>query len=880
MLAVEHLRIDEGPDLAQIVDRRPHDAVRARRRHWVEVCPNGPAGGRGHSSGAHTSCRLHRFRLRLRGLRFRRDTPVFDDTKHGVEPRHGIGAVDHRAAVGRSDSLTGEARRKRGAADQDRRSHAGGPQIVGGDDHLMRRLDEQSRQPDSIRPVLAHGFDQGLGDDLDPEVLDLEAVVGENDLDQVLADVVNVALDGGEDDPAAGCRGVGVHELLEVGDRGFHRLGTLQNFGNDQLVRVEQPPNLRHPGHQRPVDDLQRLGALPSLELEIFDQAAAAAIDDVAGEALIERLLWADNGLALGAAKVVAYAGHVMDVDRGPLLRRLLAPVLRRIGESRIPGVVNREVEEQGLHHPPLFLGDRRVTFNALGVDDREVEAGLGAKVEKDRVHDLAGTKGQPEADVGDAEHGRTRGEGPLDQPQPFDGLDRAADVVLVATRRRKDQRVEDDVRLRQSVLFGQQMMSAAGNLELALTRKCLRLDRVLVDDPEDDRRTVAAQQWRHRRDPLLAVLEVDRVDDRLALAVGERDLDGLRIGGVDHDRRLDRAADPVIELVHRGLLVALGGLQADIDDLRAALHLAAGDLGRFVPLAGVHELPKLLRANDVGALADQQRPVVLVGLDQVDARVDGLPLPSLCQRPRFPPLHHAGYRRDVGVGGAAAAADEVQPSGVDEARERGGQAFRRLRVASVLVRQTGVWKARHRDPRPLMDGPQVVGHEIGAGGAVEPDRQLLGMLDRGQKGVRRLAAEHSSRGLDGSRHHHRPPHPGVGKRLLDRNQRRLGVAGVLAGFDKEQVHPALEEAADLLAEGPHELCKGDAAGDRDCLCGRADRAGCEARPGRGGGIGRRFGRELRGQPVERPRFVREPVLGKYQRCAAKGVGLDDVGAG
>ena len=51
--------------------------------------------------------------------------------------------------------------------------------------------------------VLAHGLDELLGRNLDAEVDDLEAVVGEDDLDQVLADVVDVAFDGGEQDLAA-----------------------------------------------------------------------------------------------------------------------------------------------------------------------------------------------------------------------------------------------------------------------------------------------------------------------------------------------------------------------------------------------------------------------------------------------------------------------------------------------------------------------------------------------------------------------------------------------------------------------------------------------------------------------------------------------------
>src|SRR5205807_1547345 len=89
---------------------------------------------------------------------------------------------------------TGWSWRMRGAAD------AGGPQVLGRHHHLLRGLDQQPREPDQVRAVLAVGLDEVLGRHLDAQVDDAEAVVAEDDLDQVLADVVHVALDGGEHD--------------------------------------------------------------------------------------------------------------------------------------------------------------------------------------------------------------------------------------------------------------------------------------------------------------------------------------------------------------------------------------------------------------------------------------------------------------------------------------------------------------------------------------------------------------------------------------------------------------------------------------------------------------------------------------------------------
>ncbi len=85
---------------------------------------------------------------------------------------------------------------------------------------------------------------------LDAEVADLVAVVGEDDVDQVLADVVHVALDGGEHD-AALAAGVGLlHVRLEVGDRGLHGLGRLQHERQLHLPGAEQVADHLHAAEQ------------------------------------------------------------------------------------------------------------------------------------------------------------------------------------------------------------------------------------------------------------------------------------------------------------------------------------------------------------------------------------------------------------------------------------------------------------------------------------------------------------------------------------------------------------------------------------------------------------------------------------------------------
>ena len=137
--------------------------------------------------------------------------------------------------------------------------------------------------------MLAIRLDQFLGRNLDAEIDDVVAVVGQDDLDQVLADVVDVALDRREHDFAL-ADGLGlVHVRFEMRDRGLHRLGRLQHLGDDHLVGVEQPPDLVHPLHQRAVDDFERAARSSSASSRSSVRPSLRTLEDVEREAFVER---------------------------------------------------------------------------------------------------------------------------------------------------------------------------------------------------------------------------------------------------------------------------------------------------------------------------------------------------------------------------------------------------------------------------------------------------------------------------------------------------------------------------------------------------------------------------------------------------------------
>jgi len=71
-------------------------------------------------------------------------------------------------------------------------------------------------------------FSLDIGDRLlDAEIDHLVAVVGEDDVDEVLADVVHVPLDRGQDDNAFLLPLDFFHMGFEMGDCGFHGFRTL-----------------------------------------------------------------------------------------------------------------------------------------------------------------------------------------------------------------------------------------------------------------------------------------------------------------------------------------------------------------------------------------------------------------------------------------------------------------------------------------------------------------------------------------------------------------------------------------------------------------------------------------------------------------------------
>ena len=225
------------------------------------------------------------------GLKLRRQVRPFVGFLNRVRQRqagHGVRGVGHQPVVLRRDAQAGEAVGERRAADQHRHRHAIGAEVAHRLHHHLRRLHQQARQPDDVRAVLPVGFYQVLRRHLDAQVDDLVAVVGQDDFDQVLADVVNVALDRCQHHAALEGAFDALHVRLQVVDGELHGLRRLQHLGHDELVGVELAAYLGHAVHQRAVDNLQRRPVLHGL-VQIFRQPLLGAFDDGEGQPLVQR---------------------------------------------------------------------------------------------------------------------------------------------------------------------------------------------------------------------------------------------------------------------------------------------------------------------------------------------------------------------------------------------------------------------------------------------------------------------------------------------------------------------------------------------------------------------------------------------------------------
>ena len=351
-----------------------------------------------------------------------------------------------------------------------------------------------------------------------------------------------------------------------------------------------------------------------------------------------------------------------------------------------------------------------------------------------------------------------------------------------------------------------------------------------------------------------------------------------LRVGGINHDGGLHLAGQKVKERLHVRRFVPVRVLKAHVQDVRAVPYLPAAYLGRFLESSLRNQAAEPAASQHVGALPDNDGPHILVhqqGLNPGDPGLVGLDRLAC----RFA-LGYFSKSVDVFRHRAAAPAYQVHPTGIDEPAQRGSHHLRRLVVVPVLVGQTRVGQAGHREPGQPGQRPHMIGHKLRAGGAVETDPQqvpvrqrsveCLGILPR-QQGPHRLHCA-----LNG--HWNLPPQ--LGKGPVDAIKPGLDVDRVLRSLQQQDVDASLHQPCGLFLVRDGQFVKCHAAGHRYGLGGRPHRPRNKTGLLRGRSGIAQFAGDTGRRQVDPSRLVRQLILGQHNGGRSESVGLQDVRPG
>jgi hypothetical protein len=130
-----------------------------------------------------------------------------------------------------------------------------------------------------------------------------------------------------------------------------------------------------------------------------------------------------------------------------------------------------------------------------------------------------------------------------------------------------------------------------AGDFEL-VRRRLGHPSQVTVDGERDHRRAMGGHVRQYLVDPLPPVLQVDRVDDRAARRLIERDRDDVALGRVDAERSLDGLGQQLDHGPHLvRFVLPFGQGDAHVEQVGATFYLLPGDLENAVVVV-LEEVP------------------------------------------------------------------------------------------------------------------------------------------------------------------------------------------------------------------------------------------------------------------------------------------------
>ena len=464
--------------------------------------------------------------------------------------------------------------------------------------HFCKRGRNQSAEAYGIGMCAPDRFHDLLGGNHHAEVDDFITVAGKNHRDDVLSDVVNVALHRCHHDLSCLTLvafrvfglGRGVQERLQNGDGLLHGSRGLHHLGQEHLSFTEQATHLVHRAHERTFDDVDGL----TVFLQGFHQVALQMFAVTFAKCQAQPFLHAQLfSLLLGV------------VGGRPLFFFPCQNVLTQL--NQVVCGMGASVQHHVFQHVELCFGNVAIGDLRCWVHDAEVHSCTNSMIEEHGMHGLANVVVAPEGErqvAHAAAHVGTRQVLANPGRSPYEVL--GVGVVFFHSRcNRKNVRVEDDVLRPHADLLGEDAIAAGGDCDASFVAGGLSL---FVEAHHHYGCSHLSDVAGVRLEDLLALLERDGVHDALSLHALQTRHDDIPVGRVNHHRHARNIGigdDEVQESLHLMCRIEQAVVHVDIKHQGAVGHLFAGDAQSLVVVFLVDESQEFARACYVATLTN-----------------------------------------------------------------------------------------------------------------------------------------------------------------------------------------------------------------------------------------------------------------------------------
>ena len=702
--------------------------------------------------------------------------------------------------------------------------------------NCRRHQGAQAHEPD----VLSDGcFRDGLGRYILSEVEHFKTVIFQHDLDNILADIMDIALNCGKDDPSLHFLGLSLQGLFDHVKGRLGRLRAHQQLRKENGSLLESLSDLIQRRDQFLIDQDKRLFRLKRLSgrrSRAFRHSPLYAFEQSHGTRAARVLCTASACITRAAVSACCPCSAHPHRLRRPAVSLDKAHALRIETCQRAIGTVR-------LHH-----------LLVAGVHDRRRQAALQSHSQKMGINE--GSSGETEGDIGYTQD-RVAVQFIPHSPQCLQRRERGCGVG----RDRHGETVDHYVFPRNTVSV-RRLVDPAGDPHSALR---VGGNAVFIQYQRDQHAAILADQ---RKYSLYALsFAIDGVDHGLSVVDPHASLERLRVRRIDLKRKIQHALKLLHHTRHHGRLVDLRQSHVDVEDVRAAVLLPQSFAEDIFNIVVPERLLEFLLSGGVDPLPDDHRQ----RSDLHALRERAHNRSSLADRfPERQLLHAFGCQTDMVRCRSAASADHMNAHCGDLFHPVGE--FLRAHVidrpAPFCTRKACI---RVHDDRyaahlrePLYDGDHLLRPES----AVDAERVYAKALQKRHGRVHASAGQEFALLIEGYRDAHRKAAV-----LLSREHSCLGLIAVRHGLDQNKVRACLAAIAHNFAEQLHGPVKRQIAQRFQQLAGRSD-VQCYIRVFAACPAPCLFGQ------FYRCRDDLFQVSGQFQRVGAECIGVEDIAAG